>query len=194
MTLSSNRYIALLIFLGNYVLADLITQAYNSFISNDVSPIEKFLLHPIIVILLIISFSSFSTAELLEKIDISYTDESFYPVGATNYILENLDYKNIKIYNSYNTGSYLMFHNIPVFIDSRLDVYCSEFNNTDVFHDYISISNDTEYYEDIFSKYNFSHILLSNDDLVYKYIKRDSNYKLLYEDENFTLFERNVSN
>ena len=52
-----------------------------------------------------------------------------------------------------------MLNNIPVFIDSRLDVYCSEFNDTHIFYDFIQVSNGYMHYEEIFSKYNFTHIL-----------------------------------
>ena len=53
-------------------------------------------------------------------------------------------------------------------------------------------ANGEVYYEDVFSKYNFTHILLYDDETINLYIKHDNNYKLLYEDENFSLYERNV--
>ena len=33
----------------------------------------------------------------------------------------------MKIYNEYNYGSYLLFRGIPVFIDSRCDLYTKEY-------------------------------------------------------------------
>ena len=119
-----------------------------------------------------------------------YAKEDMYPDKAVEYIKENLDYENIRIYNSYNFGSYLMFHDIPVFIDSRLDVYCSEFNDTDIFYDYIYISNGVGHYEDVFDKYDFTHILLYTDEITTPYLKADIGYDVIYEDENFTLFEK----
>lgn len=98
----------------------------------------------------------------------------------------------MRIYNSYNNGSYLMLNDIPIFIDSRLDVYCSEFNDTDVFYDYVQVAQGKQNYEDIFTKNDFTHILIYNDEIIYNYIKNDENYKVLYEDEYFTLYERNV--
>ncbi len=134
--------------------------------------------------------SSFTINNLVSNIHKTYFYEELYPVEATAFIKNNLDYKNIRIYNSYNTGSYLMFNDIPNFIDSRLDVYCSEFNNTDIFYDYVQLLTSNEHYENIFKKYNFSHILLENSSYFMPYISIDPNYKLLYEDENFSLFER----
>ena len=193
MTLSSSRYVALLIFLGSYVLVDLINQCYNLYLKSETDKINNYILHPYIVILLMVSSISFAlTSQISLSLD-KFFPEDFYPINATKYIKENLDYKNIRLYNGYEVGSYLMFNGIPVFIDSRLDVYCSEFNDTDVFKDYIYISTNSDYYEDIFSKYDFTHVLLSKEDSVYKNLLHDSNYVVLYEDEYFILFQRNIA-
>ena len=194
MTLSSNRYLALLIFIGSFVLSDLITQCFTIYVAENIYPVEVFLTSPVVALILVIVTSAYSISTIIENKNIDFVNEKLYPIEATNYILENIDYQNMRIYNSYNFGSYLMLNNIPVFIDSRLDVYCSEFNNTDVFHNYIDIVSDLEYYEDVFSKYDFTHILLKNDEVILKYLKRDTNYTILYEDEYFTLFERNIAN
>ena len=42
----------------------------------------------------------------------------------------------------------------------------------------------------IFEKYNITHVLLSDDDLIKKYISKDENYKLIYEDSLYSLYER----
>lgn len=192
MTLSSNRYLYILILLGLYVLSDLILQCSDIYFKKEMVLLEKIVFHPISIIICLIATSLFTVYNLYVTKDVKLVNEELYPTLATEYIKENLDYKNIKIYNSYNFGSYLMLNEIPVFIDSRLDVYCSEFNDTDIFYDYIKAANGEVYYEDVFSKYNFTHILLYDDETINLYIKHDNNYKLLYEDENFSLYERNV--
>lgn len=193
MTLSSNRYLYILIILGAYVLCDLISQCSDKYLRKEMDFLEKIVLHPISMIICIIATCIFTAHNIYITKDIQFVNEELYPTQATNYIKENLDYKNIRIYNSYNFGSYLMLNEIPVFIDSRLDVYCSEFNDTDIFHDYIKASHGEIYYEDVFEKYNFTHILLYDDEVINLYIKHDNNYKLLYEDENFSLYERNIN-
>lgn len=192
MTIISARYVYLLVFLGSYVLMDLIAQCIAKFIPEDMQKLENILVSKKEIIILSILIILFVLPEFLEIIVEDYVDEELYPVGAVEYIKENLDYKNMRIYNSYNNGSYLMLNEIPVFIDSRLDVYCSEFNDTDVFYDFTQVSLGKVNYEDVFKKYDFTHILIYNTDIIYNYIKLDHNYKVLYEDENFTLYERNV--
>ncbi len=83
-----------------------------------------------------------------------------------------------------------MLNDIPVFIDSRLDVYCSEFNDTDIFYDFIQISNGNKHYDEVFEKYDFTHILLQPEDRVQQYICKDENYKMIYEDEYYVLYEK----
>ena len=43
---------------------------------------------------------------------------------------------------------------------------------------------------EVFDKYDITHALLPKDDIVTKYIFNDSNYKLIYEDSNFVLYEK----
>ena len=190
MSLSSARYAYLLVLLGSFVLNDLMTQATNLLIRDDIDNLEKIFSRKIPSIVLILLTIIFSTSMFLDNLSTDYVDNKAYPVAAVEYIKQNLDYKNIKIYNSYNNGSYLMLNDIPVFIDSRLDVYCSEFNDTNIFYDFIQVSNGYMNYEEIFSKYNFSHILLQTEDIAQQYICKDKNYKSIYEDEHYVLYEK----
>lgn len=190
MALSSGRYVYLLVLLGSFILNDLMTQATNLLIKDDIEALEKFFSIPLISIGTIIFITILSTSMFLDKIDTNYVNDELYPVAAVKFIKENLDYKNIKIYNSYNNGSYLMLNEIPVFIDSRLDVYCSEFNDTDIFYDFIQVSTGNKHYEEVFEKYDFTHILLQPDDKAQQYICKDENYKSIYEDEYYILYEK----
>ena len=84
---------------------------------------------------------------LKPQIDSPFINTSKYPEKAANWILENLPIDKIKLYNEYNYGSYLLYRGIPVFIDSRADLYSPEFNKNedgtggrDIFSDCINIS------------------------------------------------------
>lgn len=190
MSLSSGRYVYLLVLLGAFVINDLMTQATNLLINDDIEALEKFFSHPIPSIITLGLVLIFSTSMFLDRIDTNFVDEKLYPVAAVEYIKENLDYKNIRIYNSYNNGSYLMLNDIPVFIDSRLDVYCSEFNDTDIFYDFIQVSTGNKHYDEVFDKYDFTHILLQPDDRAQQYICKDKDYKVIYEDDYYILYEK----
>lgn len=138
------------------------------------------------VILFIICFSIYNFYVHSKE---EFVLEEKYPVKAVEFIKSNLDYKNIKIFNEYNFGSYLLFNDIPVFIDSRCDLYLKEFNNMNdsIFDDMSKIMLGNI---DKIKKYDFTHILLSKSSTVNLLIKDIDNYEIIYEDDNFVLFEQ----
>ena len=134
------------------------------------------------------------------KVKYKFVDANTYPVDAAEWIKENLDLDNIRLYNEYNYGSYLLYQGIPVFIDSRADLYAPEFNGTrnedgtysgrDIFSDYINTSSIGVYYENTFEKYDITHIILYKNSKVNMLLSRDDNYKSLYSDDRFIIYER----
>ena len=132
------------------------------------------------------------------RINDEYINSSSYPVEATEWIKENLDYKNIKLYNEYNYGSYLLLNDVPVFIDSRCDLYTPEFNSgydssasgKDIFSDAINIAGQGTDYEVKFEEYGVTHVMLYADAKLAGTLQTDKNYKLLYSDNKFKIFER----
>ena len=122
----------------------------------------------------------------------SYVSESSYPVQAADWILENLDVKNIKLFNEYNYGSYLLFRGIPVFIDSRADLYAPEFNErNDIFIDFINTSNLGRYYGKTFKEYGITHVILYKNSKVSMIIDETEpeNYNKIYSDKYFVIYE-----
>lgn len=154
-------------------------------------------MYSIIVIVLIISFTF-----IKDKKNAAIIDESSYPVAACDYILENINIKNMRLYNDYNFGSYILYRGIPVFIDSRCDLYSPEFNSPtgdpkdgkDIFMDFINTSQGSTYCEDTFRKYGITHILVPSNSKVNMAIQKSdsSMYNRLYSDNCFVLYERLV--
>lgn len=134
-----------------------------------------------------------------EKNDSSFVDESTYPVKACDYILENIDVKNSRFYNDYNFGSYMLFRGIPVFIDSRADLYAPEFNTPtgnpddgkDIFMDFINVSGIATYYEPLFDDYKMTHVITYKNSKLAMLInnRNDDKYKEIYSDKHFIIYE-----
>lgn len=118
-----------------------------------------------------------------------YVNSAKYPVDLSSFILNNLDVENIRIYNEYNFGSYFMFRGIPVFIDSRADLYTEEFNPfCTVFQD--GVVNIFKRYDMIFDKYGVTHVAIYNSNKLKIVLSLDNHYKPIYVDEYFTLYEK----
>lgn len=142
--------------------------------------------------IIIMSIMSYHFAE--EKSGDHYIDETTYPVQACDYILNNIDLGTAKFYNEYNYGSYMIYRGIPVFIDSRADLYAPEFSGKeeDIFMDFINVSSIGDFYEDIFEKYGITHAIMYKDAKISMIIDKtnDENYKKIYEDDYFVIYER----
>ena len=114
-----------------------------------------------------------------------------YPVQLSDYILENIKTENMKLYNGFNYGSYLEFRGIKTFLDSRSEVFCEEFNpGCTVLKDWHSIYSGEGNYEEIFEKYEITHVITKNNEVLNKYLERNMNWKLIYEDEYWMLYEK----
>lgn len=148
-----------------------------------------------IISALVIIFSIF---QYKPKINSKYVDENSYPVQAADWINENLDVSKMKLYNEYNFGSYLIYKNIPVFVDSRCDLYMPEFNeNVFVFSDFLNISSmNFKNVEEKIEKYGFTHFITSSGSRFKLYLDdHPEKYKAIYPtgdivDKNFTIYER----
>lgn len=123
--------------------------------------------------------------------NINYKEEfintEIYPVAMVDYMKDNLEMDKVKLYNEYDFGSYLIYRDIPVFIDSRSDLYTKSFNKkTDIFNECMNI---TENYGRIFKKYDITHILIYKDTYLNQILAISSNYKLLHREGRFMLYE-----
>ena len=118
-----------------------------------------------------------------------YVNEKLYPIEASKFIKENLDYKNIRLFNQYDYGSDLLFDDIPVFIDSRADLYLKEFNkNCLVLEDYFDAKDDYNY-SYIFNKYDITHVIVKNSTMLSRVMKNQYNYEIIYSDDYFTIYD-----
>lgn len=198
----SRRHAALFIIISSPILAKLIVNVATTYKSQIFSFIEKFF-NKICGKMVVISVILLCNVLLLKpKLKHNFIDKDTYPIEAANFIIQNLDLAEIRLYNEYNFGSYLIFRDIPVFIDSRADLYAPEFNGKknetgkfvgrDIFMDFINISQELVHYEDGFSRYGITHVLINRYSKINLYIREDKNYEILYQDNNFVLYKRNV--
>ena len=196
----SRRQVSMFVLIGGIIFAKLLVELVNKYDKDGTPKVMEAMTSifgKIITVLLgiLVSFMIYRG-----KIASPIVNSASYPVKACDYILNNLDVKNIRIYNEYNFGSYMLFRGIPVFIDSRADLYTPQFNGVkneegkyegrDIFTDYLNISSIATYYENKFESYDITHLLIRKNSKLNMLISRDLNYKELYSDNNFVLYER----
>ena len=192
--LFTKRQVTMFALICSLILNRMIVDLIKVYTKQDVEIIVEKLTKVIPIIIMSVLMIGFSYNEVKDKFDDKFIDESTYPVQACDYILENIDLGKARFYNEYNYGSYLLFRGIPVFIDSRADLYAPEFNGKkdDIFIDFINTSNIGEFYEDTFEKYDITHVICYENSKMNMIIEKtnDPHYKQLYKDDYFVVYER----
>lgn len=200
LTFMSRRQAALFAIICGIIFAKLVASLVEKYDKKGTETVVNFMttiLGRIFTILIVILLS---IVMYRGKEDDNYVNSASYPVEASDYILANLDINNIRLFNEYNYGSYLLFRGIPVFIDSRADLYSPEFNGTknedgeiegrDIFSDFMNISSISTYYENKMEEYDITHVIIGKKAKLNMFLSRDDNYKQLYSDDNFVIYER----
>lgn len=197
LTIMTRRQMSLLFFVGTFVINKILAEIIEVQDKDGTKEVLKYFTHIIGKIIIYAIFVAFMVISL-KKIDkTEIVSNKQYPVEATKYLKENLDVNSIRLFNEYNFGSYLLFEDVPVFIDSRADVYDPQFNKweDDIFRDFINIADLNTNYEDKLEHYGITHLLIYKNSLLSKMLTKDSdNYKELYSDDNFIIFKRLSAN
>lgn len=191
--LDSRRQVSMFAIMGSVVLNRLMMQLLEIYTKQKEAELVQKVCKVIGVTIITAGMLGLSYYFGKDKWDHKYIDESTYPVKAADFILENIDLTTAKFYNEYNYGSYLLFRGIPVFIDSRADLYAPEFSGKeeDIFMDFIDTSSIGKFYGDTFEKYGMTHIIAYKNSKVNMIIEKtkDPKYKQLYQDDYFIVYE-----
>ena len=200
LALMSRRQVSMLVLFGGLVLARIITELLEKYDKNGTKEVMNFMTSTIGEVLTILFILSISYFMYIPNQNAPYINTSSYPVEAAKWIKENLDYKNIRMYNEYNYGSYLLLEDIPVFIDSRCDLYTPEFNGKkgddgkyvgqDIFSDFMNISGIATYYDTKFDQYDINYVMTKTNTKLNMLLSRDDGYEQIYKDDNFIIYKR----
>lgn len=189
MAILARRNQAFLYLIGTIPVVRLITNFFETYdTENILEKLNNFFSKNWVLgcttIVIVIGLSSNMVTRIREK----YVNERKYPVEAVNFIKENLDYKNLKIYNSFNYGSYLELSGIPAFVDSRSEIFTEEFNDVTILKDWLETSRGNVNYNDTFAKYEIDYAIVEDKEIINTYISADENYEKVFDDETFSIY------
>ena len=192
------RQVSMFAIFGCFILVKMIASFLNKYDAKLCDKIMRIATRPIgtILILAIVGYISFDLYYPIK--DNEYISEATYPVAASKWIKENLDLSELKLYNEYNYGSYLLYEGIPVFIDSRCDLYSPEFNEDsknnvagrDIFSDALNIAGIAVNYDVKFKEYGVNHIISYSNSKLSMLLSNDEKYRQIYDDGIFKIFSR----
>lgn len=199
LTFMTRRQFSMLCLIGIPIVAEILSNLFDNHVPEMKHKLLKVFSTIFGAALVISVVFLFGTKFYKEKSNDTYITAS-YPVAMCDWILEEMDIEEMKLFNEYNYGAYLVFRGIPVMIDSRCDLYTPEYNTetgdpkdgTDIFMDVQKVCTMQVGYESVFSKYGVTHVMTYSNSKLSTLLRKDDNYTILYQKDGFMLFERNV--
>ncbi len=196
LSFNARRQVSLVVIMGMPILAKIIAGFFDKY-DEKLCDIIKKLATSCIGIIIVVGVVTLIGEDIYEdKNGSDYISRESYPVDATEWLIAYMEENDISkedlhLYNEYNYGSYLLFKEIPVFIDSRCDLYTPEFGSSDdIFTDALAVPALNSNYEEIFEKYDVRYVMLECSSSVNNNLHDDINYELLYDDGDFAIYKR----
>ncbi|WP_425802389.1 hypothetical protein ACHOLT_15395 [Desulfitobacterium sp. Sab5] len=188
MTLSSIRSFSLFSICGiaplAYYLKNVSLPKTNAHPSRNLKVLRKILILLLCIAIGVGMYSKYrSTQKQVQNMSLS---------GVVNYLLKNTDTKNIVLYTGYNDGNYAEFMGLKPYIDARAEVFIKKNNKKDdIMREYYLLQSGGIFYRNVLDKYNFTHLIVSKNDILDTYLPYDEDYKIIYSDEYYKVFEKN---
>ena len=184
MAISSVRNYSFFIICGiiplSYYLKDM-----NFELNDKNSDKRAFFIRKILIFMLLVSLSLTAIYKYTQ-----YTDVKHQDLIKGVECLEKFNKSEVRLYTGYHSGSYLEFRGFKVYIDPRADAFLKSNNKKqDIMKEYTQMQAGKLYYKEVLNKYNFTHLLVENDDILYNYLAYDKDYKLIYSSGYYKIYE-----
>ena len=91
------------------------------------------------------------------------------------------DVSEVKLYCNYGECNYAEYLGIKVYIDSRAEIFIEANNHKeDILTELYLLQNHAIYYKDFIDKYQFTHLLVKETDVLYQNLLHDDDYEIMY--------------
>lgn len=172
LTFKSIRFSAFLYIISSFIVFKYINESKDEYIHKQLSVVLGF------IGILLTLFSIFSITKI-----------SVQPIKRvlSDGIIQTIKEENPKrLYNSYDIGGYLIYNDIPVFVDGRADMYSAGGNIQDA----INLSSMLCNPEEIINKYKFDLFVIYKGSPLDYYFNSISDYKVVNEDDTFKVYKK----
>jgi len=152
----------------------------------------------ILLFLLIFTFS-LNCKNIHTWITQPINDTESTPLLAIEYLNITEDSKDIKIFNSFNSGGYIGFCGYPVYIDARPELYSAPkgYNNESIYTEFINIGRNTQHdIENLIDYYDFDYMIVPNYNqngnysILEYYLNHTANYKIVVVGNQYKMYQK----
>jgi hypothetical protein len=124
----------------------------------------------------------------------SSSDNAFEPAsaGAVRYLLKQDAPERMVLYTGYNDGGYAEFMGFHPYLDPRAEVFVEQNNQqSDIMKEYFLLQAGKLYYKEVLNRYEFTHLLVPESDILHTYLPYDTDYRRTYDDGEYAVYQRN---
>ena len=172
LTFKSIRFSAFLYIISSFIIFKYINESKDKEINKQLS-IGLGIIGIILTIFSLFNISSIASQPIKEVV--------------SNDIIQTIKEEAPKrLYNAYNVGGYLIYNDIPVFVDGRADMYSAGGNIQDA----INLSSMLCNPEEIINKYKFDLFLIYKSSPLDYYFNTADNYISINEDDTFIIYKK----
>lgn len=116
-------------------------------------------------------------------------DSEYAPIAAADY-LDDADLNNIKLFTEFNNGAYMEWRGYEVYIDARPELFQENINGQeDIYTEFSKLTQGTLDYKLFLEKYQFTHLITSDDSRLNIFLKYNESYKIAVDGNGYTLYE-----
>lgn len=186
MALSNNKSFMLFIIASIFPLAYYLKDKFNVYI-------DKFGKYPkkIQIIYKCVCFVALiiGVLSLIKNItNKTYNNLEIPTKDSVEYIVNNYDISNVKVYTGFNDGAYAQFNGLRTYMDARAEVFLKANNKKeDIFLEYYNLQYTNIDCNEFLNKYNFDLLILAKDDKLNMCL---DNYTEVHKDENRSVYEK----
>lgn len=115
----------------------------------------------------------------------AHSTTSHMYTDAIKFLLRTERPEDISLYAGQGVGGLAGHLGVKYYIDSRSEVFLKANNGQkDIFDEYLDFTNGKINYKDFFARYNFTHILITNEEpFLFDELSADKNFRVVYESE-----------
>ena len=188
MAISSGRSFLFFIICGFFPLAyyckDIELPIKDKAVTKKTLLLRKVLIGLIVLLLPLGAYGMDKSAKIVEH-DYELLNEAILSINTQD------DQSKVILYTGYNDGNLAQFQGIPSYIDTRAEVFLKSNNmKADIMKEYIDMQSGALYYKNVLDKYQFTHIIVTSNDILYTYLPYDKDYRIAYSNAKYTLFEK----
>ena len=149
---------------------------------------KRYCLEKIIVIPIGISIFSII---LISHVNCKISNNEPLCKPAVQYLLNHTSKEKVILWSNYDDGGYAEYYGLCTYIDPRAEIFLKSNNRKqDVLLEYKALQTGKLYYKEFVERYSFTHFLTYKQDLLFTYLAYDDDFKMIYQDNNYRLYEK----